>query len=116
MGISTDQMKRMCVVIVIALLTIFFNAACSRDSGPKVVGSWVNTTFSVQTLEISRSGETLIVELKNSQMPELNQKFAARFKNNVIYLEGTQTQLFYEQKTDRISGVFGMGREEFKRR
>jgi hypothetical protein len=114
-GISAAQMKRVCVIVA-ALLTIFFNMACSRDSGPKVVGSWVNTTFPVQTLEISQSGETLIVELKNSQMPELNQKFAARFKDNVIYLEGKRTQLFYDPKTDHISGVFGIGKEEFKRR
>ena len=116
MGVFTAQIKRLRSIVIALLLTVSFNAACSRASNPKVVGSWVNTSFAAQTLEISRSGETLIVELKNSQMPELNQKFAARFKDNVIHLDGAQMKFFYDPKTDRISGNFGLGNEEFKRK
>jgi ABC-type glycerol-3-phosphate transport system substrate-binding protein len=118
MGLFAAQIKQP-KVLAFAVAVIML-AACGGKSGNKaatdpLVGEWVNAGFKAQTMMISKTGETYILELKNSQMPDLNQKFAARFKDNVIHLDGAQMKFFYDPKTDRISGNFGLGNEEFKR-
>lgn len=126
MGLFAGQMKHFKVVTIIVAV-ILLAVACGSKSGnrattePKpipdpIVGEWVNAGFKAQTMVITKTGETYILELKNSQMPDLNQKFPARFKDNVIHLDGAQMKFFYDPKSDRISGNFGFGNEEFKRK
>lgn len=126
MGVFAAQMKNY-KVLAFVVAVILLAVACSSKSGNKattdpkptpdpIVGEWVNAGFKAQTMVISKTGETYILELKNSQMPDLNQKFAARFKDNVIHLDGAQMKFFYDPQTDRISGNFGLGKEEFKRK
>lgn len=126
MGLIAGQMKYS-KGLTIAVALIVLAAACGGKSGNKattepkptpdrIVGEWVNAGFKAQTMVITKTGETYILELKNSQLPDVNQKFAARFKDNVIHLDGAQMKFFYDPKTDRISGNFGLGNEEFKRK
>ncbi len=126
MGLFAAQMKHLKVLAFIVAV-ILLAVSCGSKSGnttttaPKptpdpIVGEWVNAGFKAQTMVITKTGETYILELKNSQMPDLNQKFAARFKDNVIHLDGAQMKFFYDPKSDRISGNFGLGKEEFKRK
>jgi ABC-type glycerol-3-phosphate transport system substrate-binding protein len=108
-------------VLAAAVAVVALTAACGGKSGNKaatdpIVGEWINAGFKAQTMMITKTGETYTLELKNSQMSDLNQKFAARFKDNVIHLDGAQMKFFYDPKTDRISGNFGLGNEEFKRK
>jgi hypothetical protein len=108
-------------VLTVTLTLIVLASACGSKSGgraapDRIVGEWVNAGFKAQTMVISKTGETYILELKNSQMPELNQKFPARFKDNVIHLDGAQMKFFYGPKTDRISGNFGLGDQQFRRK
>jgi len=119
-GLFTGQMKHS-KGLTVAVVLMMLAAACGWKSGNQpttdpIVGEWVNAGFKAQTMVILKTGETYILELKNSQLPDLNQKFSARFKDNVIHLDGAQMQFFYDPKTDRISGNFGMGNEEFKRK
>lgn len=110
---------------LVILLALMLLAACgsSPANGPanksasdRLVGEWTNVGFKAQTMTISKQGETYIVELKISQMPELNQKFAARYKDGVLHFENTQTSYFYDEKTDRLTGQDNLGKNEFKRK
>lgn len=122
MGIFTGQMRKskgLAILLALVLLPV----ACGRSSGPasksagdRLSGEWVNIGFKAQTMTISKQGDTYIVELKNSQMPELNQKFAARYKDGVLHLENTQTSYFYDEKTDRLTGRDNLGKNEFRRK
>jgi hypothetical protein len=108
-------------ILTFIMSAILLACACGGKPGNKavtdpLVGEWVNAGFKAQTMVITKTGETYILELKNSQLPDLNQKFAARFKDNVIHLDGAQMKFFYDPKSDRISGNFGLGKEEFKRK
>lgn len=119
MALFAGQMKHSKgLALVVAFLLLA--SSCGRGGitppGDRIIGEWVNMGLKTQTMIITKSGETYILELKNSQMPELNQKFPARFKDNVIYLDGSQTRFFYDPKTDRISGKFGLGNQEFQRK
>lgn len=120
MALFAGQMKHSRgLALAMALLLIAVAFGCKNvgtNPGDRIIGEWVNTGLKVQTMTITKSGETYILELKNSQMPELNQKFPARFKDNVIYLDGSQMRFFYDPKTDRISGKFGLGNQEFQRK
>jgi ABC-type glycerol-3-phosphate transport system substrate-binding protein len=125
-GLFADPMKHS-KVFAFVVAVILLAVACGSKSGNKatiepkptpdpLVGEWVNAGFKAQTMVITKTGETYILELRNSQMPDLNQKFAARFKDNVIHLDGAQMKFFYDPQSDRISGNFGLGNEEFKRK
>jgi ABC-type glycerol-3-phosphate transport system substrate-binding protein len=112
--------------LVILLALVLLAAACgssspanspvNKSASDRLVGEWTNVGFKAQTMTISKQGETYIVELKNSQMPELNQKFAARYKDGVLHFENTQTSYFYDEKADRLTGQDNLGKNEFKRR
>ena len=121
MGNFAGQM-RMPKGLAILLALVLLAAACGRSSPAnksatdRLVGEWTNVGFKAQTMTISKQGETYIVELKNSQMPELNQKFAARYKDGVLHFENTQTSYFYDEKTDRLTGQDNLGKNEFKRK
>lgn len=120
MGNFAGQM-RTAKGLAILLALVLLAAACSRSPANKsapdrLVGEWTNVGFKAQTMAISKQGETYIVELKNSQMPELNQKFAARYKDGVLHFENTQTSYFYDEKTDRLTGQDNLGKNEFKRK
>ncbi len=120
MGIFADQM-RMLKGLAILLTMLLLAAACDRKAADKpaddrLVGEWINVGFKAQTMTITKQGETYIVELKNSQMPELNQKFAARYKDSVLHFENTQTSYFYDEKTDRLTGQDNLGKNEFRRK
>jgi hypothetical protein len=120
MALFACQMKNSKgLAVVIAL--IMLASACGRltggtSPGDRIIGELVNTGLQTQTMVITKTGETYILELKNSRFPELNQKFPARFKDNVIHLDGAQMKFFYDPKADRISGNFGLGNAEFKRK
>jgi ABC-type glycerol-3-phosphate transport system substrate-binding protein len=119
-GLFAGQMNHS-KILAFAVSVTLLAVACGGKPGNKpstdpIVGEWVNAGFKAQTMMITKTSETYILELKNSQMPELNQKFAARFKDNVIHLDGAQMKFFYDPKSDRISGNFGLGKEEFKRK
>jgi ABC-type glycerol-3-phosphate transport system substrate-binding protein len=119
-GLFAAQMKKY-KVLAFVMAVILLAVACGGKPGNKaaidpIVGEWVNAGFKAQTMVITKTGETYILELKNSQLPDVNQKFAARFKDNVIHLDGAQMKFFYDPKTDRISGNFGLGKEEFRRK
>lgn len=107
--------------LAVTLAVLVLAVACGGKSGNKaatdrIVGEWVNAGFKAQTMVITKTSETYILELKNSQLPDLNQQFAARFKDNVIHLDGAQMKFFYDPETDHISGNFGLGKEEFRRK
>jgi hypothetical protein len=116
---------RMSKGLVSLLVLILLAAACGRSpanspanksANDRLIGEWINVGFKAQTMTISKQGDTYIVELKNSQMPELNQKFAARYKDGVLLFENTQTSYFYDEKTDRLTGQDNLGKNEFKRK
>jgi hypothetical protein len=108
--------KILTVILGLAVLASACGKSGNRAAPDRIVGEWINAGFKAQTMVISKTGETYILELKNSQLPELNQKFPARFKDNVIHLDGAQMKFFYDPKTDRISGNFGLGDQQFKRK
>jgi ABC-type glycerol-3-phosphate transport system substrate-binding protein len=125
MGNFAGQM-RIAKGLAILLALVWLAAACgssspanspvNKSTSDRLVGEWTNVSFKAQTMTISKQGETYIVELKNSQMPELNQKFAARYKDGVLHFENTQTSYFYDEKTDRLTGQDNLGKNEFKRK
>lgn len=124
MGNFAAQM-RIAKGLAILLVLILLAAACGRSpanspanksANDRLIGEWTNVGFKAQTMTISKQGDTYIVELKNSQMPELNQKFAARYKDGVLHFENTQTNYIYDEKTDRLTGQDNLGKNEFKRK
>lgn len=102
-------------ILLCALL--IFTFACGRKAKNQVVGMWVETTDSAHRIAITEQGDTLIVEEKNTKMPDLNSKFPATYKDGVLRLESGfgRPTMFYDAATDRLSGQTNLGKVEFKR-
>jgi hypothetical protein len=103
------------LISLCALLLLTF--ACGRSSKNPVVGKWVETTDAAHQIIVTEQGETLIVEEKNTKMPDLNSKSPATYKDGVLRLESSfgRPTMFYDAAKDRLSGQSNLGKLEFKR-
>lgn len=104
-------------LIILLFVLLLFTSACGRKAKNPVVGKWVETTDSAHQIVITEQGDTLIVEEKNTKMPDLNSKSPATYKDGVLRLEGGfgRPAIFYDAATDRLSGQSNLGKVEFKR-
>ncbi len=102
-------------ILLSALL--LFTWACGRKTKNPVVGKWVETTDGAHQIIITEQDETLIVEEKNTKMPDLNSKSPATYKDGVLRFESGfgRPTMFYDARIDRLSGQSNLGKVEFKR-
>ncbi|MDT4896421.1 MAG: hypothetical protein QOH25_1498 [Acidobacteriota bacterium] len=102
--------------ILICCLLLFSSACGGRGKNP-VVGKWVETTDSAHQIVITEQGDTLIVEEKNTKMPDLNSRSLATYKDGVLRLESGfgRPTMFYDAAKDRLTGQSNLGKVEFKR-
>jgi hypothetical protein len=103
--------------IAILLCALLFTLACGSKSKNPVIGKWVETMDAAHQLIITEQGDTLIVEEKNTKMPDLNSKSPATYKDGVLRLESGfgRPAMLYEAATDRLIGQSNLGKVEFKR-
>jgi hypothetical protein len=104
-------------IVIWMCALLLFSLSCGRGSKNPVVGKWVETTDAAHQIIITEQGDTLIVEEKNTKMPDLNSKSPATYKDGVLRLESGfgRPTMFYDAATDRLSGQSNLGKVEFKR-
>jgi hypothetical protein len=104
-------------ITILLCALLLFTSACGRRSKNPVVGTWVETTDAAHQIIIIEQGDTLIVEEKNTKMPDLNSKSPATCKDGVLRFEGGfgRPAMFYDAATDRLTGQSNLGKVEFKR-
>jgi hypothetical protein len=96
---------------------LLLTTTCGRKAKNPVIGKWVETTDGAHQIIIIEQGDTLIVEEKNTNMPDLNSKSPATYKDGVLRLEGGfgRPTMFYDAATDRLTAQSNLGKVEFKR-
>jgi hypothetical protein len=104
-------------ISILSCVLLLFTSACGRRAKNSVVGKWVETTDAAHQIIITEQGDTLIVEEKNTKMPDLNSKSPATYKDRVLRLESRfgRPTMFYDAATDRLTGQSNLGKVEFKR-
>jgi hypothetical protein len=109
--------SRIPLIVISICALLLLTSACGRISKNPVVGKWVEVADSAHQLIITEQGDTLIVEEKNTKMPDLNSKSPAMYKDGVLRLEGGfgRPTMFYDNATDRLTGQSNLGKVEFKR-
>jgi hypothetical protein len=104
-------------ITILLCALLLFTLACGRKAKNPVVGKWVETTDAAHQIIITEQGDTLIVEEKNTNMPDLNSKSPATYKDGVLRLESGfgRLTMFYDVARDRLTGQSNLGKVEFKR-
>jgi hypothetical protein len=104
-------------IAILLCALLIFTSACGRKAKNPVIGKWVETTDAAHQIIITEQGGTLIVEEKNTKMPDLNSKSPATYKDGVLRLEGGfgRPTMFYDAAIDRLTGQSNLGKVEFKR-
>lgn len=104
-------------ITILLCALLFFTSACGRKAKNPVVGTWVETTDSAHQIIVTEQGDTLIVEEKNTKMPDLNSKSPATYKDGVLRLESGfgRPTMFYNGAKDQLTGQTNLGKVEFRR-
>lgn len=111
------KLRNLLWIAILLCALLLFTSTCGRKAKNPVVGRWVETTDAAHQIVITEQGNTLIVEEKNTKMPDLNSKSPAMYKDGVLRLEGRfgGPTMFYDAATDRLTGQSNLGKVEFKR-
>jgi hypothetical protein len=111
------KLRSLSWISILLCALLLFTLACGRKAKNPVVGKWVETADAAHQIIITEQGGTLIMEEKNTKMPDLNSKSPATYKDGVLRLEGGfgRPTLFYDAATDRLTGQSNLGKVEFKR-
>jgi hypothetical protein len=104
-------------ITILLCAVLLFTSTCGRKAKNPVVGKWVEITDAAHQIIVTEQGDTLIVEEKNTKMPDLNSKSPATYKDGVLRFEGGfgRPAMFYDASTDRLTGQSNLGKVEFKR-